>query len=71
MSTIGISQQVAMPFGMCHARATFQRLMNDIMRDFSHKFAIVYFDDVCVYNRTFDEHLKHLRLVLQRFKDEA
>jgi hypothetical protein len=43
-------------------------MMNDIMRDFLHKFAIVYLDDVCIYSRTPDEHLSHLRLVLQRFK---
>jgi hypothetical protein len=41
------------------------------MRDFLHKFVIVYLDDVCVYNRTVDEHLEHLRLVLQRFKEES
>jgi hypothetical protein len=44
--------------------------MNDILRDFLHKFVIVYLDDVCVYNRTMEEHLEHLRLVLQRFKEE-
>jgi hypothetical protein len=45
--------------------------MNDILRDFLHKFVNVYLDDVCVYNLTLDEHLEHMRLIPQRFKEEG
>jgi hypothetical protein len=62
---------VAMPFGLCNAPATFQRMMNDILRDFFPKFVNVYLDDVCIYGRTLDEHMGHLPLVLQRFKEEG
>jgi hypothetical protein len=62
---------VAMSFGLCNAPATFQRMMNDILRDFLHKFVTIYLDDVCTYNRTRNEHLKHMRLVLQRFKERG
>jgi hypothetical protein len=62
---------VAMPFGLCNAPPTFQRLMNGILRVFLHKFVTVYLDDVCIYNRTLIEHMEHLRLVLQRFKEES
>jgi hypothetical protein len=67
----GLMEWVAMPFGLCNAPATFQRMMNDILRDFLHKFVTVYLDDVCIYNRLLQEHLEHLRLVLQRFKEEG
>jgi hypothetical protein len=65
----GLMEWVAMPFGLCNAPVTFQRMMNDILRDFLHKIVIVYLDDVCIYSRTMEEHLEHLRLVLQRFKE--
>jgi hypothetical protein len=67
----GLMEWVAMPFGLCNAPATFQRMMNDILRDFLHNFVTVYLDDVCIYSRTLEEHMEHLRLVLQRFKEEG
>jgi hypothetical protein len=60
----GLMEWVALPFGLCNAPATFQRMMNDILRDFLHKFVTVYLDDVFIYSRTLKEHLEHMRLVL-------
>jgi hypothetical protein len=60
----GLMEWVAMPFGLCNAPATFQRMMNDILRDILHKFVAVYLDDVYIYSRILEEHLEHLRLVL-------
>jgi hypothetical protein len=63
---------VAMPFELCNALATFQtKMMTNIFRDFLHRFVIVYLNDVCIYCRTLEEHMEHLRLVLQRFKEEG
>jgi hypothetical protein len=44
----GLMEWVAMPFGMCNAPATFQRMMNDTLRDFLRKFVTVYLDDVYI-----------------------
>jgi hypothetical protein len=46
----GLMEWVAIPFGLCNARATFQRMMNDILREFLHKFVTVYLDDVITYS---------------------
>jgi hypothetical protein len=67
----GLMEWVAMPFGLCNVPTTFQRIMNDILRDILHKFVIVYLDDVCICNRTLEEHMEHLRLVSQQFKEEG
>jgi hypothetical protein len=58
----------AMPFGLDTVHVTFKRMSNDIMRDLLHKFVNLNLDDVCVCNRTSEEHLEHMRHVLQRFK---
>jgi hypothetical protein len=67
----GLMEWVAMPFALCNAPTTFQKMMNDILRDFLHKFVTVYLDDVCIFSRTMEEHLEHLRLGLQPFKEEG
>jgi hypothetical protein len=53
-----------MPFGLYNAPTTFQMMMNDILRDFLHKFVTGDHDDVCVFSRTLVEHVEPLRLVL-------
>jgi hypothetical protein len=63
-----LTEWIAMPFGVCNAPTTFQGMMNDILRDFLHKFVTVFLDDVCVFSRTLEQHMEHLRLVLQRFQ---
>jgi hypothetical protein len=67
----GLMEWIAMPVGLCNAPATFRRMMNDILRDTLHKFVTLYLDDVSIYSRTLEEHVEHLRLVLQRLKEEG
>ena len=62
----GLHEFVRMPFGMCNAPATFQRLMEVVLSGILWKHCFVYIDDVLVCSQTFEEHLTHLREVLLR-----
>lgn len=53
-----------MPFGLQGAPSTFQRMMNYYLHDFLGDFVICYLDDILIYSKTIQEHLKHLRQVL-------
>jgi hypothetical protein len=45
-------------------------MMSDIFRDILYKFVTAYLNDVYIFCRTLEKHLEHVRLVLQRFKEE-
>lgn len=54
---------MVMPFSLINAPSTFIRLMNHVMKSFIGNFIIVYFGDVLWYNKSLDEHVKHLQCV--------
>ena len=59
-----------MPFGLRNAPATFQRLMDCILGELN-EFTNVYIDDISVFSANWDDHLKHLDLVLTCLKEEG
>ena len=65
----GLFEFNVMAFGLCNAPSCFQRLMECVLRGLNWKIALIYLDDVLVYSRTFEDHLQHLRLVFQRFRE--
>ena len=60
-----------MSFGLSNAPATFQALMNRVLSPYLGKFCCVYLDDILVYSQTPDDHLAHLRLVLDAFREHT
>jgi hypothetical protein len=53
-----------MAFGLTGAPATFQFSMNASLAPVLRKFALVFFDDILVYIKTYEDHLQHLRAIL-------
>ncbi len=52
------------PFRLCNASATFQRLMNKVLRKYLEKFVEVYLNDVIIHFRIKKKHIKYVRAVL-------
>ena len=64
----GLYEFRVMPFGLCNAPATFQRLMERVLGDMKWTDCLVYVDDIIVVGKTFPDHLHHLGNVLSRLR---
>ena len=66
----GLYEFCVMPFGLMNAPAVFQRLMQQVISRLNPtggpEFVSVYIDDILVFSRTLEDHLHHLRLVIER-----
>ncbi|MCH81106.1 RNA-directed DNA polymerase (Reverse transcriptase), partial [Trifolium medium] len=60
---------LVMPFGLMNAPSTFQSLMNDVFRSLLRKHVLVFFDDILIYSKDWDSHIKHLKEVLSLLND--
>lgn len=65
----GLFEFVVMPFGLCNAPATFQRLMDTVIKPEYRGFIETYIDDVMTHSKTFEQHLIHIETLLSLLKE--
>lgn len=64
----GLWQFTVMPFGLCNAPATFERLMERVLQHILFKICLVYLDDVIVSSKSFEEIMENLREIFLRLR---
>lgn len=62
----GLFEFNVLPFGLCNAPSVFCELMEKVVGDL--KFVIAYLDDLIIFSKDEDEHIKHLEIVFDRLR---
>src|ERR1700730_13729131 len=57
-----------MGFGLCNALAMFQRMMNELLWDLLDQGVVVYLDDILIFTKTREEHIRLVKEVLRRLE---
>ncbi|UYV68177.1 K02A2.6-like, partial [Cordylochernes scorpioides] len=64
----GLYEFKVMPFGLCNAPATFERMIDNLLKGLKWTICLCYLDDIIVFSDGFEEHLRRLQLVLNCLK---
>ena len=64
----GLFEYLVMPFGLCNAPASFQAMINEVLRELLDEGVIVYIDDILIYSVTEEEHITLVQRVLGKLK---
>ena len=71
VGSLGMYEFLQMPYGLCNAPATFQRLMQNCLGELNLTYALVYLDDVIVYSKTEEDHLRWLQAIFEHFHEHG
>ena len=67
---LGFFECKCMPFRLCSAPTTFQRLMQNCLSELNLTYCLIYLDDVITFSTDEDDHLHHMRVIFDRFRVE-
>ncbi|CAM5157383.1 unnamed protein product [Eretmochelys imbricata] len=67
ITPLGLYEFLTLPFGLKGAPATFQSLVDQLLRGME-SFAMAYIDDICVFSQTWEDHVSQVRQVLNRLQ---
>jgi hypothetical protein len=65
----GYYEFVVMPFGVTTAPTVFINMMHLIFQPYLDKFVVVFIDDILIYSRSPEDHVAHLKLVLEKLRE--
>jgi hypothetical protein len=68
ITPFGVFEFKVMPFGLSNAPAAFSRYISRLLGPFHFDFVVIYIDDIAIYSKTLEEHLKHLEIVFQTLR---
>ena len=66
----GLYEPTVMFFGLCNSPSTFQRMMNEILRDLINEgHVVVYLDDILIFTKDLNEHRRLVHRVLTKLRE--
>ena len=71
LGSMGLYECESMPFGLCNAPPTFQRLMLNCLGELNLTYCLIYLDDVIIFSQTEEEHLERMRVVFDHLREHG
>ena len=71
LGSMGLYECESMPFRLCNALPTFQRLMQNCLGELDLTYCLIYLDDMIVFSEMPEEHLMRMRVVFDHLREQG
>ena len=69
VTSLKVYKYRVLSFGLTNGSTTYQQYMNNILFEYFNNFYQIYLNDILIYSRIKKDHIKHIRLVLQKLRE--